>query len=64
MTFSVGATNGYNFLGASSVVVLTPGQQLLFYHESDAGAIGSSAKTIDVAGTGSQEFVIGVAAGS
>lgn len=54
ITVTFGASNPYNALGASFLVVLTPGQRMLFYGDNDTPAVAAGAKNIDLAGTGSQ----------
>lgn len=63
MTFAAGASNGFNFMGASGQITLSPGQSFEIYHHTGGPQIGSSAKTIDVSGVGAQEFYFGIVAG-
>lgn len=56
-----GATNGYDFLGASGQVTLFPGDtHLVFQYGAAAGrdAVGASDKTMDFAGTVGDEVSI------
>lgn len=63
LTVKFGASNPYNLLGASWVIVLQPGQTLNVNLNGAAGAIGSGAKSIDLSGTSGDgleyEFVMG-----
>lgn len=54
ITISEGASNGYELLGDGWSVTLKPGQSLLWYGVAQAPTVGGAAKTIDLAGTGSQ----------
>ena len=56
MTFVEGATNGHPLFGASFSIVLQPGDSILAYFPDSGTAIGSSNKTIDVTGTGTESF--------
>lgn len=56
MTITEGGSNPYLIFGTSGSVVVQPGGALVIYHADASGDVGSSAKTIDVAGTGSQTF--------
>lgn len=51
-----GASNGYNIFGASSLFVLAPGQEVLFFGNEATPDVGSGAKTIDISGTGTQSL--------
>ena len=62
VTIKVGASNGYPLKGASWQETLQPGDQMLCYLTA-ATAIGSAAKSIDLAGTGSQAFNMAVVMG-
>ena len=53
-----GAANGYEFLGADWKVTLQPGQEVLLYGADAAPDVGSGAKTLDLAGTGTQALHI------
>lgn len=54
ITLKFGAASPYNLLGASWQIVLSPGQEVLFYGVAAAPAIAAGAKNIDLSGTGSQ----------
>jgi len=56
MTFTEGASNGYALLGASFQFILAQNQELMLYLVDSAPDVGSTDKTIDVAGTSSQTF--------
>ncbi len=51
LTFAVGASNGYDLMGADTSVTLLPGQQVMFLGNDAAPSIGSGDKTIDFTGT-------------
>lgn len=63
ITLTEGASNGYELAGNGWTVVLQPGQHFTFYADEDAPTIGGSAKTIDLAGTGSQTLNVMVVMG-
>lgn len=54
ITVAYGASNGYALLGSSFTFDLKPGQMLMAFLNEAAPDINSSAKTIDISGTGSQ----------
>ena len=54
ITLSEGTSNGYELLGNGFTLKLTPGQVAQFYLRDAAPDVGASAKTIDIAGTGSE----------
>ena len=56
MTFTVGASNGYDLAGAGFSVALAQNQWFMFYGNDAAPDIASGDRTLDVAGTGSQTF--------
>jgi hypothetical protein len=58
ITITPGASNGIDLFGASSSVTLSPGQSVLFYFKDGAPAIASGDKTLDLAGTGTQELEV------
>jgi len=63
ITIGEGASSGYELMGNAWTVTLQPGQEITVYGKEQAPDIGSSAKNIDIAGTGSQilevQFVMG-----
>ena len=63
ISIAEGASNGYELLGNAFSITLPPGSQVCVYIPEGAPDVGSSAKTWDLAGTGSQELLIGIAAG-
>lgn len=63
MTFAKGASNGYPGFGSSFSVTIPPGGVMSIYNHTLSSAVGGSAKTIDVTGTGTQTFDIIVTAG-
>jgi len=54
ITLAKGASNGYELLGAGWSITLQPGQEVLLDLNNAAPAVGGSAKTIDLSGTGTQ----------
>jgi hypothetical protein len=68
ITIGVGASNGYQLLGASWKVTLAPGNHIVF-DLTNAGTtktapvIGGSAKTMDLAGTGAQALNVEILLG-
>jgi hypothetical protein len=56
MTFTVGASNGYNLLGASMNFTLLANQRATFDLYDASPDIASGDRTIDVAGTAAQTF--------
>jgi len=53
VTIDVGDTNGYELFGAAFSVTLSAGQHFLAFGNDDAPDVSSSAKILDLAGTGS-----------
>lgn len=56
MTFVPGASNGIDIFGASSKIVLEPGQSYLMDFANAGQTVASGDRTIDVTGTGTQAF--------
>jgi hypothetical protein len=58
ITVTKGASNGYGLdaAGTAWTVVLDPGQWCLFYLDDNAPDVAAGAKTIDLAGTTTQEL--------
>lgn len=56
MTFTVGASNGYNVAGAGFSVALLTNQKMTLDLYDASPDIASGDRTIDVAGTGTQTF--------
>lgn len=56
MTIVGGASNGYLIFGTSGSVVVQPGGSLCLFHNDASADVSGTVKTIDVSGTGSQEF--------
>jgi hypothetical protein len=54
ITIKVGLTDGYQLAGANFEAQISPGQEFLFYGNDATPDIGAAAKTLDLAGTGSQ----------
>lgn len=54
ITVKVGAANGYALAGANFEVALQPGQEIVMYGNDAAPDIAVDAKTMDVAGTGTE----------
>lgn len=63
ITVTVGASNGYLLAGSAWKVILQPGQEFVFSGNAAAPAVGASAKTIDLSGTGTQSVEVAVIAG-
>lgn len=65
ITVAVGASNGYDGLGASFTITLQPGDEFRYSGTDGAGLteISSSKKTFDLTGTGSQVLEVQVVAG-
>lgn len=63
MTITPGSSNPYNLLGSSFSVVLAPGQEFAFYGNEAAPDISGSAKEIDIAGTGTDDFDLSLVMG-
>ena len=54
ITVKTGLTDGYQLAGANFETQLSPGQEFLFYGNDATPDIGTTAKTLDLSGTGSQ----------
>jgi hypothetical protein len=54
ITVETGASNGYELAGATFSVQLEPGQEVMLYGNGATPEIGSTAKTLDLTGTGSE----------
>lgn len=65
LTVKNGASNGYGLDAAESnwTLVLDAGQEALIYTGTTSVAVGSGAKTIDLAGTGTQSVDVAIFAG-
>lgn len=63
ITVSDGASNGYELAGNGWTVALLAGQSVAFYGFEKAPEIGASAKTIDLAGTGTQSVKVQIIMG-
>lgn len=63
ITVGEGASNGYELLGNAWKIVLKPSQQILLFASDEAPVVGSSAKTIDLAGTGTESLSVVVVYG-
>jgi len=63
VTISKGATNGYSIFGASGSVVVPAGSTLAMTFADTLADISSTVKTLDLAGTGSQSFSVGIVMG-
>src|ERR1041384_2192064 len=51
ITVSAGASNGYDFMGASGLIVLDPGDEIEVRYLDTKHAVDDTHKTIDLAGT-------------
>ena len=61
VTIAKGASNGYTGLGSAfSVTIPTAGAECTFYGNNAAGAVGSTNKTLDVSGTGTDALNVTV----
>lgn len=54
ITIEAGASTGYDIFGASGLVVLAPGQEILFFGNEATVEVSASLKDIDISGTGTQ----------
>lgn len=63
MTFAKGATNGYTGFGSAFSLTIPAGGVASIYNHTLSSAVGGSAKTIDVTGTGTQTFDVIITAG-
>ena len=65
LTIQPGASNGYNLMGAASKVILNPGEEFTWLGANAAAAvaIASGAKTIDLAGYGTETHNIMIVMG-
>lgn len=63
ITAAKGASNGYELAGAAWSVALMPGQEVTFFGNDATPDIAAGAKTIDLAGTGTQSLEVVVIMG-
>jgi hypothetical protein len=63
ITIVKGASNGYALLGSAMSITLAPGQSLTLNGNAATPAISSTAKTLDLTGTGSQILEVVVVMG-
>lgn len=63
ISVDVGASNGYALAGANFHVTLGPGQEITFYGDDDTPDIATTAKELDLSGTGSQTLEVEVVMG-
>lgn len=56
ITVSKGASNGHTLFGSSWELTLKPGQSVTFAGDEAGPDVASNNKTVDLAGTGSQEL--------
>lgn len=63
MTIAAGASNGYDILGSGGTVVVPPSGWFTAYLADASEDVASGARTIDVAGTGSQTFELALILG-
>lgn len=63
MTFVPGASNGLDLFGVSSSITLKPGWWIHLYCNDSAPDIAAGDCTIDVSGTGTEQFEIHAVAG-
>lgn len=62
-TFEPGATNGYEFAGATGELILQPGDRVMMLL-NNAPAVSATTKDLDISGTSGDLFRILVVAGS
>jgi hypothetical protein len=63
ITVAIGISNGYDGFGAAFSLALVPGAEALIFGNDAGSDIGSSKKTLDLAGTGSQVLQVEVVLG-
>lgn len=63
ITIEPGASNGYNYAGANCSLTMQPGQSINLSLGNLTPAVASGAKTIDLAGTGTDVLQMGITAG-
>jgi aspartokinase len=63
MTFTVGASNGYNLAGATFNVPLEQNQWFILYGNDATPDVAAGDRTIDVAGTAAQTFELTLVTG-
>lgn len=63
ITVAVGASNGYNLLGANTEFAVSPGQEVTILGNDATPDVGASAKTLDLTGTGTEKLQIAIVAG-
>lgn len=63
MTLTFGASNPYLLMGAAWKIILQPGQEFAFRGYDATPDVGSGAKNIDIAGTGSQALQVAIVVG-
>lgn len=63
MTFTVGASNGYNLAGAGFSVALEQNQWFVLFGNDATPDVAAADRTIDVAGTGTQTFELTLVTG-
>lgn len=63
ITMVVGASNGFDLMGATMNIVLKPGQSILFDGNDATADVASGDRTIDFSGTAAQVVIVEVLAG-
>lgn len=63
VTLTAGASNGYDLHGSGWSITIRPGEELQWRGNDGAGDVGSGAKTIDLAGTGTDTLDVELIAG-
>ena len=63
ITIAKGGTNGYGLLGAAFSVALAPGAEIQALTAAGSPAVGSSAKTLDLSGTGTDVLEVAIILG-
>jgi PKD repeat protein len=63
MTFTAGASEGYNLAGASFNMAILPGQWFIFFGNDATPDVAAADRQIDVAGTGTDTFELTLVTG-
>jgi 2-succinyl-5-enolpyruvyl-6-hydroxy-3-cyclohexene-1-carboxylate synthase len=63
ITIAKGASDGYGLLGAAFSVALAPGAEMQSLTAGGSPAVGSSAKTLDLSGTGTDVLEVAIILG-
>ena len=63
ITVTTGATNGFPLFGGTNSVVIPAGSTIGFYVPEGLADVSATDKTIDIAGTGTELFDVGITLG-